>query len=338
MRVGDAAYALLLADAEGQNDDPERPDELDRGLGEQAVGLKGGRRVRAERGGNGRGPASRSEAMAVPSVSPDGRSGHARSRKATTSSAPPSSRDDAVTLVAPEPPARREPSPSGPADWCVDLGDKLLLSSTFDVWTAIARGEVKAATRAWREGLECWTPVEDLPELSCALKFEHSATPAPTTTDVSAPDSLGAYETEAVDRAPEMPPPPSSTPPPSFETGRARRRSRTRVVKHPPRVLSSSARSSPLRPSRLPPSREPFDGDGCFANAGRAPREPRAHAERVSLAALDAAVRDTTPCAPPDSKAAPTAFPSAHRIDAANVDCVDPLVDALKAACRCPTG
>ena len=254
--------------------------------------------------------------MAVPSVSPDGRSGHARSRKATTSSAPPSSRDDAVTLVAPEPPARREPSPSGPADWCVDLGDKLLLSSTFDVWTAIARGEVKAATRAWREGLECWTPVEDLPELSCALKFEHSATPAPTTTDVSAPDSLGAYETEAVDRAPEMPPPPSSTPPPSFESVRARRRSRTRVVKHPPKgpiFVGALIAAAAVAVAAVAPS------PSMAMDASRTPVARHASlelmAERVSLAALDAAVRDTTPCAPPDSKAAPTAFPSAHRID-----------------------
>ncbi|MEJ7732351.1 MAG: GYF domain-containing protein [Polyangiaceae bacterium] len=41
--------------------------------------------------------------------------------------------------------------------------------STFELRLAVASGDVGAAVRVWREGMECWTPVEELPELGHAV-------------------------------------------------------------------------------------------------------------------------------------------------------------------------
>ncbi|MFT3773434.1 MAG: hypothetical protein QM820_49285 [Minicystis sp.] len=54
-------------------------------------------------------------------------------------------------------------------DWCVDAGDVLLTMTTFELWSAIERRDVPPWMRVWREGLECWTPVRDLPELRWAV-------------------------------------------------------------------------------------------------------------------------------------------------------------------------
>jgi hypothetical protein len=53
-------------------------------------------------------------------------------------------------------------------EWCVDTGADLRPMSTFDLWSAIERADVAPWMRVWREGLECWTPVQDLPELHWA--------------------------------------------------------------------------------------------------------------------------------------------------------------------------
>jgi hypothetical protein len=60
-------------------------------------------------------------------------------------------------------------------DWCVDLPSSLMTMSTFELWAAIEQGRVTPTVRVWREGLECWTRVDDLPELGWALPV----TPAP---------------------------------------------------------------------------------------------------------------------------------------------------------------
>ena len=151
----------------------------------------------------------------------DGRGSSAGSRNAQgDSEAPPPSRSEAVTLVrssrgfayADTLAMLDEPTTPAPTEWCVDLGERLITLSTFETWTAIARGEVRAATRAWREGLECWTRVDELPELACALgdleaTAETPATPAPVITDLPTPDSLAAFERETVAEGDEIPPP-----------------------------------------------------------------------------------------------------------------------------------
>ena len=55
------------------------------------------------------------------------------------------------------------------ADWCVDMGELLLTMSNFELWTAIERSAVAPWMRVWREGMECWTPVQEVPELRWAL-------------------------------------------------------------------------------------------------------------------------------------------------------------------------
>jgi GYF domain 2 len=53
--------------------------------------------------------------------------------------------------------------------WCIDRGPTLETMTTFELWLAIASGQIPADVRVWREGLECWTEVERVPELACAL-------------------------------------------------------------------------------------------------------------------------------------------------------------------------
>lgn len=53
--------------------------------------------------------------------------------------------------------------------WCIDRGPSLDTMTTFELWLAIASGQVERDVRVWREGLECWTEVEQVPDLACAL-------------------------------------------------------------------------------------------------------------------------------------------------------------------------
>ena len=41
--------------------------------------------------------------------------------------------------------------------------------TTIELWTALDWGEIQAYVRVWREGMECWTPAGEVPELACAL-------------------------------------------------------------------------------------------------------------------------------------------------------------------------
>jgi len=173
------------------------------------------------------GPHENDPARAARSLYGHGRVDEHRSRNATPSSSeacpsssspacPPSSRAEATTLVRAsignfayaDTMAVSDPSlleGEGTPDWCIDLGERLLTVTTFDAWSAIARGEVRSGMRAWREGLECWTPVEDLVELACALSAE--PTPAPVATDLTPPDSLSALTLAPLTASDPAPPP-----------------------------------------------------------------------------------------------------------------------------------
>ena len=79
-----------------------------------------------------------------------------------------------------------------PFEWCVDLGATLITKTTFDLWTAIEQGKIGGNMLVWREGMECWTPVDRVGELSCALELappaalllaEQSPEPAEATTN-----------------------------------------------------------------------------------------------------------------------------------------------------------
>jgi hypothetical protein len=65
--------------------------------------------------------------------------------------------------------------------WCVDFGEEMRTMTTFDLWTAIERGEVSPELRVWREGMECWMPVARVPSLAVALvSLAPLTTPSPT--------------------------------------------------------------------------------------------------------------------------------------------------------------
>ena len=75
-----------------------------------------------------------------------------------------------------------------PLEWCVDLGATLITKTTFDLWAAIEQGAIGGSMLVWREGMECWTPVDRVGELACALEaapvaFEQSPEPAEATTN-----------------------------------------------------------------------------------------------------------------------------------------------------------
>lgn len=67
-----------------------------------------------------------------------------------------------------------------PFEWCVDLGAMMVTRTTFELWAAIERGEVRGRMLVWREGMECWTPVEHVGELVCALERAPSVLPEAT--------------------------------------------------------------------------------------------------------------------------------------------------------------
>lgn len=69
-------------------------------------------------------------------------------------------------------------------DWCVDDGAGLRAMTTFELWMALARGEIGPRAQVWRDGMEGWDRIEDVPELAYALTDSVSfdpplVTPAP---------------------------------------------------------------------------------------------------------------------------------------------------------------
>ncbi len=87
-------------------------------------------------------------------------------------------------------PVAEEPPAAPPFEWCVDLGASMITKTTFELWAAIEQGEVRGHMLVWREGMECWTAVERVGELVCALERaptlvppEPSIEPAEATTN-----------------------------------------------------------------------------------------------------------------------------------------------------------
>lgn len=66
-----------------------------------------------------------------------------------------------------------------PPEWCVDMGDTITAMSTFELWMALARGDVDANTRVWGMGMDNWEIVADIPELAYAISNEWSLVPPP---------------------------------------------------------------------------------------------------------------------------------------------------------------
>jgi hypothetical protein len=100
--------------------------------------------------------------------------------EAPHSEAPPSSgRSEAVTHPYEGTSMTPPPASCSTAlrDWCVDAGHEKLAMTTFELWEALERGQVVASMRVWREGLECWTPVGEIPDFSWAV----ASTPEPPT-------------------------------------------------------------------------------------------------------------------------------------------------------------
>ncbi len=60
--------------------------------------------------------------------------------------------------------------------WCVDHGDQMATMTTFELWMALDRRAIPRHLLVWREGMECWTPAGEVPELRWALA---SVPPAP---------------------------------------------------------------------------------------------------------------------------------------------------------------
>lgn len=89
---------------------------------------------------------------------------------------------------------------AGRPDWCVDLGESLATMTTFELWSAIERSDVAPWMRVWREGMECWTPVQELAELRWAVAS------APRWAEVAG--GLGARRAKVDSRADTMLPPP----------------------------------------------------------------------------------------------------------------------------------
>lgn len=55
-------------------------------------------------------------------------------------------------------------------EWCVDQDGSILAMTSFELWMALAQGEVDSKTRVWGLGMDNWERVADVPELAHALK------------------------------------------------------------------------------------------------------------------------------------------------------------------------
>jgi hypothetical protein len=91
-----------------------------------------------------------------------------------------------------------EPLPAYSPEWCVDLGANLVTKSTFALWTAIERGEVGGNMLVWREGMECWTPINRVGELAYAIEPVRPTVPEP-----SPEENLEASPDASLEASPE---------------------------------------------------------------------------------------------------------------------------------------
>lgn len=62
-------------------------------------------------------------------------------------------------------------------DWCIDDGAGLRAMTTFELWMSLARGEIGPKAFVWRDGMDGWERIEEIPELSYALSDSVSFDP-----------------------------------------------------------------------------------------------------------------------------------------------------------------
>lgn len=133
--------------------------------------------------------------------------------------APPySSRPMAETQAYTPPPSSRKEQPTATeadeprTEWCVDFGSVLSTMDTFELWAAIDRGDVVASMRVWREGMECWTPIGQVLDLSLAFQTPStSRTPGPVALP-EAPHLPHALHVPHAPVAPAVSAPPAARP------------------------------------------------------------------------------------------------------------------------------
>lgn len=66
-----------------------------------------------------------------------------------------------------------------PPEWCVDMGSSISAMTSFELWMALASGELGPKTRVWGLGMDNWEKVSDVPELAHALEDSLSLAPPP---------------------------------------------------------------------------------------------------------------------------------------------------------------
>lgn len=157
-------------------------------------------------------------------------------------------------------------------DWCVDLESALVSMTTFELWAAIEHGRVAPTARVWREGLECWTRVNHLPELGWAFPVTSAPPPepAPAATPVSfAPPGAAA---------PRREPPPASAPAPTLVTPR-RASGSGRSIALGSGVAAAALAAAlvvvSLRAPAPPPAPQPFAGAAPRAELDATPAPER---------------------------------------------------------------
>lgn len=77
-----------------------------------------------------------------------------------------------------------------PIEWCIDAAGEMHVMCTVELWIAITQGEIGADARVWREGMECWTRVDAMPELVCALTPADGEDPYEDEVEASGPIPL----------------------------------------------------------------------------------------------------------------------------------------------------
>jgi hypothetical protein len=91
-------------------------------------------------------------------------------------------------IVAPIAAADRFEVPRPPPDWCVDQGATIVAMTTFELWMALARGDMDSHTRVWGNGMDNWEIVADVPDLAHALTDTFSLAPPPPV--ISTPNEI----------------------------------------------------------------------------------------------------------------------------------------------------
>lgn len=62
-------------------------------------------------------------------------------------------------------------------DWCIDDGTGLHAMTTFELWMSLARGEISPKAYVWRDGMDGWERIEEIPELAYAISDSVSFDP-----------------------------------------------------------------------------------------------------------------------------------------------------------------